>query len=134
MGQASGVTKMQMNKKGYRDLRVYHEAHALVLEVYAVTDKYPKSEIFGLVSQMRRAAVSVVANIIEGHARFSKKEFRQFLFLANGSLVELEYYIELSLALKYISMEEYEKLDSRRNIVGSLLGGFIRSINRKLTP
>lgn len=103
-----------------------------MLEAYAATEKYPKSELFGLVSQMRRAAVSVVANIIEGHARFSKKEFRQFLFLANGSLVELEYYIELSLDLRYINKTEYEKLESQRVLAGSLLGGLIRAISKKV--
>jgi four helix bundle protein len=75
--------------KGYKKLRIYHEAHGLVTEVYLVTKKFPKSEIFGLVPQMRRSAVSVVANILEGQARQSKKEFKQFLSIANGSLVEL---------------------------------------------
>ncbi len=69
---------MQDNK-GYKKLKVYREAHKLALDVYSITAKFPKSEIFGLVSQMRRAAVSVVANILEGQARATRKEFKQFL-------------------------------------------------------
>lgn len=81
-------------EKGYKKLNVYQEAHALVLDIYSVTGKLPRSEIFGLISQMRRAVVSVVSNILEGQTRASKKDFRHFLSIANGSLVELEYYIE----------------------------------------
>ena len=76
-----------MENKGYKKLKVYQEAHKLVIMVYNARENFPRSEIFGLVSQMRRAAVSVVANILEGQARISKKEFKQFLSLANGSLV-----------------------------------------------
>ena len=115
-------------EKGYKKLKVFNEAHELILMVYKATEKFPRSEMFGLTGQMRRAAVSVAANVIEGQARFSKKEFRRFLFLANGSLVELEYYLELTLALDYISNAQYEELEKRRLVVGALLGGLIRSI------
>jgi four helix bundle protein len=115
-----------MSNKGYKKLKVYQEAHKLVLDVYLITKKFPKAEIFGLISQMRRTAISVVANILEGQARLSKKEFRHFLSVANGSLVELEYYFELALNLGYITKDEYEKLENQRILVGSLLGGFIR--------
>lgn len=115
-----------MEEKGYRKLKAYIEARKLVLLVYKATEKFPKSELFGLTSQMRRAAVSVMANIVEGQARSSKKEFRQFLFLANGSLVELECYLELALDLSYISEGEYRELDSQRRTVGQLLGGLIK--------
>lgn len=64
--------------------------------------------------------------ILEGQARASRKEFKQFLSIANGSLVELEYYLELSLELKYISPNEYDELEKQRLMVGSLLGGFIK--------
>lgn len=115
-----------MEIKGYQKLKVYQEAHKLVKDIYFLTENFPKSEMFGLISQMRRAAVSVVANIIEGHARASKKEFKQFLSIANGSLVELEYYLELSTDLNYINKSQYEKVDEQRTLVGSLLGGFLR--------
>lgn len=113
-------------QKGYKKLKVYGEAHKLTLEVYRITAKFPKEELFGLVSQMRRCSISVVANIIEGQARATKKDFKHFLIIANSSLVELEYYLELSLELEYISRFEYEKVEAQRFISGSLLGGFIR--------
>lgn len=122
-----------MENKGYKKLRVYEEAHKLVKGVYLVTEKFPKSELFGLVSQIRRAAVSVVANILEGQARSSRKEFRQFLNIANGSLVELEYYLELTLDLKYLSEEKYLELENQRHSVGLLLGGLIKHVSR-ITP
>lgn len=117
-----------MNEKGYKKLKVYHETHLLVKLVYQATGTFPRSEVFGLVSQMRRAAVSVAANIIEGQARASKKEFKQFLFIANGSLAELEYYFELSLDLGYISTSEYEGLEDQRSNAGRLLGGLIKHL------
>lgn len=115
-----------MEKKGYKKLKVYDEAHKLVKSVYKITEQFPKSEIFGLISQMRRAAVSVAANIIEGHTRPSKKDFSHFLSIANGSLAELEYYLELSLELNYIHQKQYDEINIQRILVGSLLGGFIK--------
>lgn len=118
-------------EKGYKKLKVYQEAHKLVKMIYEITEKFPNSELFGLTSQMRRAAVSVVANIIEGQARSGKKELKKFLFIANGSLVELEYYLELSLDLRYISKDKYEEAESQRKLIGSLLGGFIKYLVSK---
>ena len=129
--QVSGIKYQDflfMNK-GYKKLKVYTEANKLVILVYRATDKFPKTELFGLISQMRRAAVSVVANVLEGHARKSKKEFRQFLSIANGSLVEVEYYIELSLELGYISNDLFNEMESQRELVGALLGGFIKHLD-----
>jgi len=117
-----------VNRKGYRNLKIYQEAHVLVKAVYSATERFPKSEIFGLTSQMRRCAVSVVANICEGYARTSKREFLQFLSVARGSLAELEYYLELSLELDYLSSSEYEKFEAQRTTAGALLGGFTRRL------
>lgn len=102
----------------------------MVLDTYSITKDFPRSEIFGLTSQMRRAAVSVVANVLEGQARAGKKEFMHFLSIANGSLVELEYYFELSLSLEYISQAKYLELENKRITVGSLLGGLIRHLRK----
>lgn len=113
-------------EKGYKRLKVYQEAHKLVLKVYRATSSFPKAELFGLVSQMRRAVISIVANVLEGQARFSNKEFHRFVSIANGSLVELEYYFELALELKYINVNTYEDLEGQRSLVGSLLGGLRR--------
>jgi four helix bundle protein len=121
-----------MQEKGYKKLKVYQEAHALVIAVYRATDNFPKSEMFGLSSQMRRAAVSIPANIIEGQARAGKKEFKRFLDIANGSLAELEYYLELIFALGYVSEEKYMSLEERRIATGNLLGGLIRKLKATL--
>lgn len=115
-------------EKGYQKLKVFREADKLVLLIYQITKKFPREEMFGLVSQMRRAAVSIVANIIEGQVRESNKGFLRFLFIANGSLVELEYYIDLALKLSFINKEEHEKLDEQRRTVGVLLNGLIKSL------
>jgi len=119
---------MLTEEKGYRLLRVWQEAHALTLLVYHVTKKFPREELFGLTSQIRRAAVSVPANIVEGHARHSKKEFVQFLHIANGSLVEVEYYIGLSYDLQYIDQKIAETLSDKRRTVGVLLHKLIFSL------
>lgn len=119
--------------KGYKKLRVYEEGHKLVKLVYRTTEKFPRPEQLGLTSQMKRAAVSVVANIVEGYVR-SSREFKQFLIMANGSLVELEYYIDLSLDLGYINRSEHGELIDQKIKTGLLLGGFIKSIIRKLDP
>ena len=119
-----------MENKGYKKLRVYEEAHRLTKEVYKATEKFPRSELFGLISQMRRCAVSTTANIVEGQTRKSKKDFQHFLSIANGSLVELEYYFELSLDLGYLMKDQYETLEHQRIIVGSLLGGFLRHLKK----
>ncbi|OGY96331.1 MAG: hypothetical protein A2122_02055 [Candidatus Liptonbacteria bacterium GWB1_49_6] len=122
-----------MNEKGYKRLKVYEAAHILVKDIYHATEVFPRAELFGLVSQMRRAAVSIVANILEGQARASKKEFRQFISIANGSLVELEYYLELTYDLHYISEETYQQLERQRIVVGSLLGGLAKYIRMNLS-
>lgn len=126
------VSRVRFQEKGYKKLKVYRESHKLVKNIYSVTESYPKSEIFGLISQMRRSAISVVANIIEGQARNGKKDFLRFLFMSNGSLTELEYYLELSLELQFLNQNQYKKIEEQRIIVGSLLGGLINSIKSNL--
>jgi four helix bundle protein len=119
------------NEKGYRKLLVWQNAHDLTLLIYQVSKTFPRDELHGLTDQMRRAAVSVPANIAEGYARASKKEFLQFLYIANGSLAEIEYYIELTKDLGYINIETYNALEEKRQLVGKLLYGFIASIKRR---
>lgn len=123
---------MNRDIAGFRKLDVWKEAHLLVLLLYPVIRDFPKEELFCLVPQMRRAAISVPANIAEGHSRRTSKEFLQFLTIANGSLVEVEYYLELARDLKYISTEQYIALDNQRQKVGMLLHAFIVSVHTKL--
>jgi four helix bundle protein len=128
MGQGTSIGL----QKGYKALLVWQEAHALVLLIYSCTEKFPKSELFGLTSQLRRAGVSIPANIVEGYARFSRKEFSQFISISLGSLAEVEYYLDLSRDLAYLTKDEYAKLVAQRIIVGKLLYGFSRSIKARI--
>ncbi len=117
--------------KSHKDLDVWKEAIELAKTVYLVTQDYPKEEMFGLVSQMRRAAVSIASNIAEGAARQGNKEFLQFLYIAIGSASELDTQIEIS---KTASMGDKEKLSEVQesvNRVARMIQGLIRSIKQK---
>jgi len=118
------------SRKKYKKLKVWQESHKLTLEVYRITAIFPKEELYGLISQMRRAAISVVANIVEGQSRHGEKEFLKFLYIASASLAELEYYFDLSLDLKYINKRTFDKIDNQRLLVGKLLQGLILSLKK----
>ena len=121
---------MKQGAIGYRKLIVWQKADELAYQIYLVTKKFPKEEMFGLTSQMRRAALSVPANIVEGYARSFQKEKVRFYNIAEGSLSEIEYFIYFSLRLKYVSQFEHSKLSSLREDVGRLLNGFIQSTKK----
>ncbi|MDO8497662.1 MAG: four helix bundle protein [bacterium] len=110
----------------FEKLEVWKKAHQLVLLIYKVTQHFPREEKYGLVDQMRRAGVSIVANIVEGNIRQYKKEFLQFLYVSKGSLEELRYFTILSYDLKYISLIEKEELTGIQTECGKLLNGFIK--------
>jgi len=114
--------------KSYKCLKAIRRAYELVLEVYRVTEKFPKAEQFGLTLQLKRAVVSVLANLVEGQARSSKKEFRQFVSVARGSLAEVEVYLELAKDLSFLTEEDYQRLEELRSNVGSLTYGLIKSL------
>ena len=114
----------------FQDLQVWREAHALVLQVYKATQTFPKAEVYGLTSQMRRAAVSIPANIAEGFTRYSIKDKLKFYNIAEGSLEELKYYFILSDDLGYI--DSNAELMSAAEQVGRLLNGLILSTRRRL--
>jgi four helix bundle protein len=113
---------------GHKSLTVYQKAHELVSSIYKATKHFPKEELFGLTSQMRRCSVSVPANISEGYGRRTMNDKLQFYYIARGSLNELEYYLDLSADLGYLPKVEYQKMTGLREEVGKLLNGFIRSI------
>jgi len=125
------VAKDIKTEKGFRKLIVWQKAHQWVLLIYKLTEKFPKHEMFGLTSQMRRAAVSVAANMAEGYAAGGKGQFGRYLDIAQGSLAEVEYYLILSLDLKYIIQAEYERAESLRAETGYLLHRLIDSLGRK---
>ncbi|MFH0930842.1 MAG: four helix bundle protein [Candidatus Zixiibacteriota bacterium] len=118
--------------KDYTKLRVWELADKLAIMVYQLTKSFPKSELFGLTSQMRRAAVSVPGNIAEGSGRKYQKEFLQFLYISSSSLKELSYYIHLSKNLGYFRDEDYEKVYPLSEEVGRTLRGLITRIEEDL--
>lgn len=115
----------------YKSLKVWEKAHQLVLDIYKATYNFPKEELFGLVSQLRRAAVSIPTNIAEGTSRKSRKDFIRFLEIAFGSAKEVEYELFLSNDLKYIQNEIFTKLDNQIKEIKKMLVGLIYSIENK---
>jgi four helix bundle protein len=112
----------------YKELKVWQKADELAIEVYKITKNFPKDEIYGLTSQLRRAAISVPTNIVEGYARKGDKELARFVNISIGSLAEVEYLLEFSKRLKYITEENYSKIKVLRSEVGKLLWSFYKSI------
>jgi len=113
----------------FTDLYVWQESHKLVLMIYTVTKKFPKEEIFGITSQMRRSAVSITSNIAEGFARRSKKEKLQFYTIARGSLIELESQLLVVRDILYIQTKEFEEVYRQIEISHRLLNAFINKTN-----
>jgi len=122
--------KVERNDKGFRKLIVWQQAHQLTLLLYKLTEKFPKSEICGLTSQVRRASVSVPASIAEGYGYGRKGQTGRFLDIAQGSLSEVEYYLILSLDLTYINQDEYDKGEALRAETGFLLHRLEQSIRK----
>lgn len=115
-----------MNKPmPYNELDVWKKTKELVLFIYTLTKKYPTEEIYCLVNQLRRCSISILSNIAEGYGRESIKEMVQFLFIARGSLFELEAQISISYDLKYITNDEFEKCMQIILVCKKLLNGFI---------
>lgn len=116
-----------MYLKTFRQLVVWREAKNLCLKIYQVTKNFPRDEIYALVSQLRRAAYSIIANIAEGNERKTVKDRLNFLNFAKSSLVELDCLLELSFELKYITNEEHKKILDQLNKVAFLLNKFSES-------
>jgi four helix bundle protein len=111
-------------------LKAFELADQLVLEVYRATRRFPKDEICGLIAQLRRAAVSVPANIVEGCARSTEKDYLHFLNIADGSLAEVGYYLELSHKLGYLKDDGFPALFDLQQETYRVLFGLIRSLTR----
>jgi four helix bundle protein len=116
-----------MDRK-FQDLVVWQKSMDLVTEIYRLTRSFPKEEIFGLVSQLRRAAVSVPSNIAEGQGRLTEKEFRQFLGNARGSLSEVETQILIAKNLGYLDETNLNSILSIISEVGRVLNGLLSSV------
>lgn len=122
--------------KSYEDLVVWQKAMGLVIEAYRATSQFPREEMYGLTSQLRRSAVSIPSNIAEGQGRATKGEFVQFLAHARGSLYELKTQALIAKELGYLSPDCESRLISQADQVGRILNGLLRSLglaSRKLT-
>jgi len=119
---------MEKGIKSYQDLIVWQKAMDLVMSVYKLTEDFPKSEIYGITSQMRRSAVSIPSNIAEGSRRSSRKDFRHFLQNAYGSGAELETQIEIAKRMSFGKGLQYQNIDGILNEVMRMLNGLIRSL------
>jgi four helix bundle protein len=115
----------------YRDLRIWQEAVDLALAIYRATAGFPKHELYGLTSQMRRAAVSVPSNIAEGKGHSSDGDFGRFLFHARGSLLELQTQIVIAGGLAYLTEEQVANLTGVTDSLGRGLNGLIKSVRGK---
>jgi len=113
--------------KAYKKLIIWKKADELAYQVYLETKRFPKDEIYGVTSQLRRAAISVPTNIVEGAGRQNKNERKQFANIALGSLAETEYLLEFCHRLTYLKEENYNKLENLRREVGALLWNFYKS-------
>ena len=114
--------------RSYRDLTVWQKACDLAQEVYSLTRQFPKEELYGIVSQMRRAAVSVPSNIAEGAEREGPAEYRRFLSIATGSLAELHTQVELARRFSYVTAQQAEQVDRDIDEISKMLYGLRRRL------
>ena len=118
--------------ESYRKLIAWQKSKALALEIYRCTREFPKDELYGITSQMRRAAISVPSNIAEGSGRHSRKEFVQFLYRARGSLLELENQVEISRELGYLGIAGCSNILRKTEELGRILNGLVNRLLMEL--
>ncbi len=119
------MAEVNLNIQSYKDLKVWQKSVDLVTEIYSITKAFPKEEMYGIVSQLRRAAASVPANISEGAVRNSEKEYVRFLYISQGSLAELDTFILISKNLGYVNEEKCDELINRMEEIKKMLYGLI---------
>lgn len=126
---------MEDNKpktKSFEDLLAWQKAHSFVLSIYDISKKIPKDELFGLTSQLKRASVSIAANIAEGYKKQSKKEKIHFFNIAQSSLEECRYYLILIKDLKFVTFEEYEYLKGNLESASYMLNTYFYALQKDL--
>lgn len=114
----------------YKKLIVWQKAHQNVLDVYKLTIGFPKEEVYGITSQVRRAIISVANNIVEGAGKFTDKDFANFLQIALGSCQESEYLLMLSFELKFIDKKNYDTIISQNGEVKAMLISLIKRLRK----
>lgn len=110
--------------RDYKKYTIWEKSHKLALEVYAITKSFPKEEMYGITSQLRRASLSVPTNIVEGAARNSQKEFAHFINISSGSAAETEYLIRFSFDLNYINEDQFIKINNEIISIRKMLNAF----------
>ena len=120
--------------KDFKELKVWVKAHALTLAIYKSTCAFPKEELYGLTSQLRRAAASIAANLAEGCGRRSDGELNRFVQIGRGSASELEYHLLLARDLNLLSLPEFKKLDAQVNEVQRMLTALAKSMQPTKEP
>jgi four helix bundle protein len=116
--------------KPHKRLDVWNRAIDMTVDIYRLSDRFPKAEIYGLTSQTRRAAVSVPSNIAEGAARQTKKEFINYLHMAQGSLSELDTQLVIASRLKYLSVKTFEEIENAIETISKMITGLIKSLKK----
>lgn len=122
---------MNQRINSFRDLRIWQQGIELGREVYKITADFPKYEIFGLSNQLRRASISIPSNIAEGHIRKNTAEFKQFLYIALGSLAELETQILIANDLKFVNSKNYSTIINRIEVLGKQIRSLITKLQTK---
>ena len=115
----------------YKDLTVWHKTIDLTTEIYRITKKLPKDELYGLTNQMRRAAVSIPSNIAEGNGRASTGDYVRFLTIARGSVAEVETQLYICVRLNYLSQEDIGVASSLLNEIEQMLNSMIKKLRDK---
>src|SRR5436309_5837813 len=118
--------------RNYRDLQVWKKAHDLTLELYRVSQRFPREEIYGITGQLRRAAVSIGANLAEGCGRRTSSELARFVRIAMGSASELDYHLLLCRDLGYMKDEDFKRVESELTEVRKMLTSFLNSIEAQI--
>ena len=118
--------------KTFQEVPAWRDAHELTLLIFKASANFPKSELYGLISQIRRSASSVPANIAEGFYRNTTKELNKFLYIARGSCGETIYHLILARDLKYLRKKEFDNLNQRYNDLARQLNNWINSLKRRL--
>jgi len=118
--------------RDFKNIKAWQYADNLALSVYSKTKSFPREELYGITSQLRRAVVSVPVNVVEGANREHKKEYLHFLYVARGSLAETEYLLHLTCRLGYLQEEDYKKLEALRQETAKILQGLIKSVQKEI--
>jgi four helix bundle protein len=116
--------------KSYENLKIWQESIEIATSIYSITKKFPKEEIFGIISQIRRSVISISSNIAEGAGRGTRKEFSRFIDISIGSLNETENLLIISLKLNYIIQKDFDELVIKIKHLGILLGGFKKYLSK----